>query len=151
MDELTSNKLVINHHSKVEMRSAAGWAKFLAIVGFIFSGLIILFGLILVPVVAGFNTSDTATPLTATSATVLIVFYLLMGLLYFLPNFFMFRFAKMTEEALKDNSAVELADAFANLKRTFKFVGILTIVGLAFYLLVIVGAALVASLGMLPG
>jgi len=66
------------------------------------------------------------------------VFYILMALLYFFPCLYLFNFASKMQIALRNNDQDHLNESFKNLKSTFRFVGILTIVSLGLGLLVFV-------------
>ncbi len=150
MEEALSNSIVLNDQGKEEIGSAARWAKFLAILGFVFSGLIIVMGLIIGPIISGISAlSGSESILSAFPTAIFIVFYLALGILYFIPCWFLYKFADNTDKALRRNSTELFTESMINLKRMFKFVGIFTIVILALYLLAIIGVAIGASIGVL--
>ena len=66
------------------------------------------------------------------------VFILLMVLLYFFPCLYLFRFATRMQTALRTNDQQQLVSSFANLKSTFKYLGIVTIIFIAFYALMFI-------------
>jgi uncharacterized membrane protein (DUF485 family) len=65
--------------------------------------------------------------------------------LYFFPCLFLFRFASKMKHALAANDQAQLNTSFQNLKSLFRFVGILTIIFLAFYAIAIVFGLLGAA------
>lgn len=67
-----------------------------------------------------------------------LVIFVLFAMLYFYPCLFLYRFARETNVALKENDQEALSDGFANLKSTFRYVGVLTLAILCFYLLAII-------------
>ncbi|TAL51203.1 MAG: hypothetical protein EPN92_00945 [Chitinophagaceae bacterium] len=146
--------LSIDPSSKAHLAEAARWARFLAIVGFILCGLIVVLGIFAGSVFstmmgrmgggefgdAGFSTSGFATMLS--------VIYICMALLYFFPCLFLFRFANHMKAALASNEQETLNSSFQNLKKMFRFVGILMIIVLAFYAIaLIIGIVAGATMG----
>ena len=75
------------------------------------------------------------------------VLYIIIALIYFFPCLFLFRFATKTKAALAANDQEVLNASFQNLKASFRYVGIITIVLLAFWVL----ALLVGLLGVAAG
>ena len=144
--------LSIDPMTKSYLSETAKWARFLAIVGFIITGLIVLAG-IFFSTFFGYLMRSTGNDLggslgamggamTAVAST----FYILIALFYFFPCLFLFRFANRMRTALASNSQQDLNTSFQNLKSLFKFVGILTVVFLAIYALAIIFGIIGASL-----
>ena len=76
---------------------------------------------------------------------VMAFYYIVIALIYFFPCLFLFRFATKMKVALASNDQETLNTSFQNLKATFRYMGIVTIVMLVFFLL----AFLVAFLGVM--
>ena len=127
------------------LSESAKWAKFLAIVGFVFCGLFAVLALF-----AGSFTSTAFGSLGGSagmSGIFVILIYLGIAALYFFPCLFLFHFANKMQRALRQNDQGSLTDSFRNLKSCYKFLGILMIVILAFYAIaIIVGMLAAASL-----
>ncbi len=70
--------------------------------------------------------------------------YVLMGLLYFFPIYYLFRFSAQVRPALASKNPQDLESALENLKSHYKFIGILMIVMISIYVL-IGGGALIAT------
>ncbi|MCB0851229.1 MAG: hypothetical protein KDD63_03225, partial [Bacteroidetes bacterium] len=63
-----------------------------------------------------------------------------MGLLYFMPSLYMYRFATKTRAGIDSFSSEQLTEGMMNLKSLFKFMGITTIIVMGLYAMFIVFA-----------
>lgn len=131
--------LSIDPISRNHLWDAARWAKFLAIVGFIVCGLVVVVGIFTGSV---FETAMQRAELrdgrfqdTRGLGVLAAIFYILFALLYFFPCLFLFHFATKMKTALMSNDQDTLNGSFQNLKKTFRYIGILTIIVLVFYVL----------------
>ncbi|MCX2742198.1 DUF5362 family protein [Pontibacter anaerobius] len=127
----------INPPSAGYLQEIAKWGKFLAIVGFVMIGFMVVAGLF-----AGAAMGSLFFPQESVGGAAGIIgggffafFYLLFALLYFFPVLYLYRFSGKMQDALRLQNEELLTTSFANLKSLFKFVGILTIVMLSFYVL----------------
>ncbi len=147
-DFSTSDALNITPAMRNNFSEIARWAKFLAIIGFVGIGLTVIFALII-----GLFMNSLSNELVAAagmiSTTALMIAYLLIAALYFFPILYLFRFAGKMQLALKTNDNEELQASFANLKSMFKFIGILTIIVLGFYVLAIIGSTVFGAFATL--
>lgn len=128
--------LTIDPNSKVHLSEAARWARFLAIVGFVLCGLIVIFGVFFGSYIGlmmpGNEFEDSG--LTSSAFGAFMAVYCIMGaLLYFFPCLFLFRFANHMRASLVSNDQETLNKSFQNLKIMLRYLGILTIIVLAFY------------------
>ena len=132
--------LSIDPVSKMHLWDTARWAKFLAMMGFIVCGLIVLIGIF-----AGtafemyrmrYDLTDSAKETRGLGALVAIA-YILLGLLGFFPSLFLFHFATKMKMALMSNDQNTLNTSFQNLKKTLRYVGVVTIILLVFFLIAI--------------
>lgn len=130
--------LKITDQAKSFILETAKWAKFLAIVGFVFIGLMVLGAFFML--IAG-----ASLPGMGGAGAGVGVMYLLMALLYFFPTYYLFIFANKIKVGLTQSSQNDVDAGFENLKSTFKFMGILMIIVLGIYALFIV-IALIAAL-----
>ncbi|AMM52805.1 hypothetical protein TH61_07135 [Rufibacter sp. DG15C] len=135
--------------------ATAKWGKFLAIVGFVMIGFLILLGIFGGSFMGAVMNSSmeanggAANPLAGAMGAFFAVFYLLFAVLYFFPVLYLYKFSTRMQTGLraKDEGLVE--SSFENLKSLFKFMGVLTAVILGFYGLIIVfglGVAGVATM-----
>lgn len=154
MEQPTSSTLFslsIDPVTKAHLYEAARWAKFLAVVGMIFMGLMlafVIFASSMLPAAMGGIDPDygaQATPLAGFSGIFFIVYFVVIALIYFFPLWFTLKFANQMKTALNGNDQEALNASFLNLKKCYRFLGILTIIGLAIFALAfvfgIIGAA----------
>lgn len=126
-------KLCITPDGSSYLKTSAKWGTFLAILGFIGSGIMVFVALLMLII----------SPLSKLSSTLglpmslLGVVYLLLAILYFFPAYYLYNFADKTKIALDTNNQDVLDDSLKNLKKMFKFIGIMTIVLIATYLIMI--------------
>lgn len=122
-------ELQIDTVANAHLSSTAKWAKFISIVGFVMSALFVL--------VAIFAKSFFSSILAGgyINSSVFTVTYLIIALLFFLPNLFLFNYSSKMLHALAGNDQESLAGSFAQLKAYFKFIGILMIICIAMYAL----------------
>lgn len=142
----------IDTASRAHLSEAAKWAKFLAIVGFVVCGLIVIAGIFagsFLSVMSGAYSDEYrgSTALTSGMGAVMAVMYIGMAILFFFPYLFLFRFANQMKSALNTNDQQTLNSSFQNLKVMFRYVGILTIVLLSFYALAILMVIVTAASG----
>ena len=142
LNEIKEEHLSLNSTMIHILTSIAKWTKFFAILGFITCALIVLFGFFytsvmssfysLMPQQAGAN-NDLAIQMMGKIPPYMAIIYILIALLYFFPSYYLFQFSTKMKLALStyDNSTLE--KAFTYLKSHYKFVGVLTIIGLSFY------------------
>ena len=123
------------------LNEASPWLRFMGIIGFIVSGLLVLGGvisLIIMPFSASlFEAVPDAfflsaffgsyAPIMAVNALYLIG----VGALVFFPALFTYRFGLSIRGYFQTNSEQDLEQAFKNNKSLWKFNGIMTIIGLA--------------------
>jgi len=135
---------------KSHLSEAARWGKFLAIVGFVMCGLIVLGGIIVATTVGSVERtygSDIGTSISSSFSSAFIFIYIVVAVLYFFPCLFLLRFSNKMKSALAADNQADLTASFQNLKVLLRYVGILIIIVLAIYLL----AILFVGLGMQMG
>ncbi len=144
--EQTDRQLIINTDGKQNLTTTAKWSNFLAIVGFVMVAFMALIGvaILLISPVAGDYEDFQAFEFI--SFSVLGILYIIIGVVYFFPSYFLLLFAKKTRNALKYDSQHNLNEGLSYLKKLAKFVGILTIISLALTLFIIPLAFLSAGL-----
>ena len=136
--------LSIDQTSKNHLAEAARWAKFLAIMGFIMCGLIILVGIFAGSLFATLSNrpynrfdNEIGTSVRAGYTVVMAVAYIIFAVLYFFPCLFLFHFAVKMKTALLTDSQEMLNTSFQNLKKMFRYVGIMTIIVLGLYIILL--------------
>jgi hypothetical protein len=122
-----------------ELLTTAGkWGRFLAILGFIGCGLMLLGGIIFLAFVPRM-------PGVGSEASLLVLIYVLGAVLYFLPTLYLYRFSAAAIDTGRTGSPEDLYNAALNIKKLLKFTGIMVIVVIGLYILAIVGAILFAA------
>lgn len=132
-DFTTSDDVKITKESKEFLLTAAKWANFLSITGFIGIGLVAVLYLVMTGKFGGFGIQS--------------LFSLAMIGVYIFPTLYMFRFAKNIREGLNTTQQYRIEEGFENLNAMFKFLGIFTIIILSLYLLIF----LIALVGLSAG
>ncbi|WP_205511465.1 DUF5362 family protein [Longitalea arenae] len=142
-------ELQVDQQSISYLGETARWARFLSIVGFVLCGLMIIFALFAGSILTTFarlGNRDALTSNMGLGGAFVSLVYIVIALLYFFPCLYLFNFSGKMQMALRNNDQTHLNASFANLKSCFKFVGILTIVFLSFYLLGTIVVVSVASM-----
>ena len=147
MDQQNQNlfELQLDQPSTGYLGEAAKWAKFLAILGFIFCAFMVIAALFAGSMMSSMMSSAGGFG-TMFGGGFVTVLYLLFAALYFFPCLFLYRFASQIQDAIHNNEQAKLQGSFRSLKSFFRFVGILTIIAIAFYILAIF-AVLVIGVG----
>lgn len=122
---VTLNQLEISSRILTNLNETAGWAKFLAICGFIFLIILGSMGFIIELFISAYLPEDAQSEFPTGTMT---AFYLFFAALYLLPVIYLYRFSTKTKLALKHRTQQQLEEAFANIKAHYKFIGILMII-----------------------
>lgn len=132
----------IDEEAKGYLLDTARWTKFLAIVGFVCIGILILAGAFMSSILGSFSRQ------IGSSATIpggiMVVVYIVIGVLYFFPTYYLFKFSTQVKPALLTANQSGFNHALSNLRNAFRFIGILTLIILCFYAL----AFIIAGMGM---
>jgi ABC-type Na+ efflux pump permease subunit len=129
--------LIIDLPIESFLKETIKWGKFIAIIGFVFTGIIAMVGLVLL--IAGGSTLDYR--FTPRFGFIVGPIYMVSALLYFFPSRFLYRFCRDVKTALSEHDQEALTVGFESLKSNFKFWGILLIVMIVFYAVVLGAAA----------
>lgn len=138
-------ELQVDHESTSYLKEAARWAKFLAIIGFIFCGLFVIMGLFAGSIIGTMYSSMGIGTGGAVGGAFFSIIYILVALLYFFPCLYTFNFAKKMQVALANNDQAQLNQSFKNLKSCYRFLGILMVICLCFWGLGVIFAVIGAA------
>lgn len=139
--------LSIDPVTKEHLSETAKWARFLAILG-----MISLVLLLILMAFSAFQMNSTLSSLedmdpdaTTTGPSefmgvFMAIYSIVIAVIWFFPLLYLLRFATRMRSALSGNDQQALNESFQNLKRTMRYVGIVTIIGMALMLLGIVMA-----------
>jgi len=140
------DELRIDNASKLFLAEAAKWTTFLAILGYIGISLMVIAALFMMTLGASMSTGNSMMPFGG--GIVFSLVYLVFAALYFIPINYLYRFGSNMKSALRSNNQTELTKAFEYLKSHYKFIGILTIIVFALYILAIFGVMIAGMSGM---
>lgn len=135
------SRIYLDDQALVHLNETRNWTFFLAILGFIVIGLMILAGIIISLVFTSLNTPK--------MPGILGIFYpfifIIMGVLYFFPSYFLFQFSKYTSMTLRERSTELFSKAMKFLKYYYRYTGILVIIVIGFYVIFFVVALIMGS------
>jgi hypothetical protein len=140
------DELRIDNAGKLFLTEAARWTTFLAILGYIGIGFMVIAALFMMTVGASMSSYKSIMPMGGGLLFSLI--YLAFAALYFFPVNYLYKFASNMKSALRSNNQAELTKAFEYLKSHYKFIGILTIIVFGLYILAIFGAMIAGISGI---
>ena len=123
--ESEQNKL--SKYAIYQLGEIGKWTKFLAIIGFIFIGLMVVLGFYMGSFMSKIN------PAVPYPSYMFTFIYLVLGLIYFFPILYLFKFSMHLKRSLSAKDPSQLDSAFSNLNAHYKYVGILAIIVLAIY------------------
>jgi len=148
--------LGIDNISKSHLSEAAKWARFLAICGFIFLGLMIIYGVAMSFLIVNMantmsqaDSSPSENSLQSMMRIGMVIFYIVFAVIAFFPYYFLLRFANKMKAALISNDQDALNGSFQNLKILYRYMGILMIISLV---LIVFGIlSMLATVAMVSG
>lgn len=118
---------------------AAKWGKFLAILGFIIAGLLILGGIAMSFVLNKVSGPDELIPInTPFSPAIFSVIFVVVAVIYLIPIIFLNTFSNNAIKAVNLGSTEKMTASFRNLKNLFVFIGASTVVLLTLYTLALI-------------
>lgn len=149
----------LTNESAQLLMKAAGWAKFLAIVGFIVYGLIIIGSIIGASTMSRIGTQIANNPAMYRGMHLYnnmgmfswgyAITLIIVALIYFIPLYFLYRFGARTQEAFRNGDATILTEGFHGLKNFFMIMGIFIIITIVFTILgLIIGMTRAGVCGM---
>lgn len=146
--------MVLSADAKYFLHTAGKWANFLSILGFIFTGLIVLLAFFvgtLMGFISRFNPAASPESTIATTGVsgVVTVVYLGIGVLYFFISYYLNRFAIYIKRGVVFNSSGDATKAFQNLKSHYKLIGIIAIIAISIYVLAFIFIIIAAASGIL--
>ena len=136
--------LKLTGESRANLGSTSKWAMFLAILGFVSIGVMVIFGFFFG---IFFSMISKETMPHGFPSYLFGLIYLILGAIYFFPILYLYRFSSFIKKALLNNDSEEMDKAFSNLKAHYKFMGILMIVVLGIYVLVFAGMIIGGIIG----
>lgn len=143
---MEENQLLVSTEMKSDLLSISRWTKFLAILGFIGIGFMLIAAFIMIVssvIMSSYIYKDTLL------MVIIAIFYLIFAVVYFFPVLYLMRSAIDLGKGVNDHNNELLASAIKNLKAHFKYMGIMIIATIGLYIIIVIGVVLYASMGML--
>ncbi len=140
---LLNTDLHVDYLAGSHLRETAKWAKFLAIVGFVICGILIIVAIFAGTFLGtmGGGLGSPATP-SFLGAGFLSAIYIVIAVIYFVLSLFLYRFANKMQVALLSTDQDNFNVALYNLKLVYRITGIIVLVYLA-----IVAIAMIFGIG----
>lgn len=138
MENLTSPQenaapIVINEEIKSYLLETSKWGKFMAIVGYVGMGLLVVLAIVtMVGLTALGGLAHTGFPIG-----IMGLFYIGFAVLYYFPVTYLYKFSVQMKQGINSGEEFSVISGFQNLKSLFKFMGIMLIVIISIYALVL--------------
>lgn len=130
--------LSLDSTSTGHLKETASWARLLAIVGMVMCVLMVLMGIFASMAMSKATSEfdgEFGSSASAGLGVTMMVTYIIVALIYFFPCLFTLRFANYIRTAINANDQLALNEGLRNLKATFRYMGIITIIFIAFFVL----------------
>jgi len=150
---LPEPELVLIPQARYYLHTAGRWANFLGILGFVFTGFIVLQAIFIggafshLQQYQGLLSYGSGSPsmygdIIAIIVTVVRVTCVLTAVVCFFFSYYLYQFASQVKKAVLFNDSLQLSTGIESLKSFFKLWGITTIVTIVLYLLIIIGSVI---------
>lgn len=127
-----NENLHLEKDSLFDLDEVRKWTMFLAILGFVMMGLMLILTLFAGSLIPAYADARFGSGVTS---VISVVFTIIILVIYFFPIYYLFRFSTYMKGAIEKKSSWDLKFAFRNLLSHYRFVGVLTIIFLSLYLI----------------
>lgn len=127
--------LSIDPVTKANLYETAKWARFLALVGFVFLVIMIISGVLVSITLSRFEGTIDSSGMMGVAGPSVAMLYIIFAAIAFFPLMYTLRFANQMRGALNGNDQALLNAAFQNLKVCLRYLGIVTIITLVLFAL----------------
>lgn len=136
---MENQSLDLDQQAVDALRESAKWSMFLSILGFIGVGLLLIAAIFMGSVMTMITGAavDGLNPLGAIKGIISVV-YLVFAVIYFIPVYYLFKYASGMKNALNVKDSNLVSNAFVNLKQHHKILGIMVIVIISIYIVIFV-------------
>jgi hypothetical protein len=129
----------LDERSKAYLLETTRWTKFLAILGFISIGFLILMAFVMLM-------SDSYSGLSYTLGKMgSFLYFVIMAALYFFPAYSLIRFSGLMKSGLQTDNIESITEGFRHQRNLFKYMGIISIIFIVIILLAIILAGIFAA------
>jgi uncharacterized membrane protein YjgN (DUF898 family) len=160
MAETSQNSLFelsFDHESIDHLTETARWGKFLAVVGFVGCGLIVVMAFVIGAIFSsslfsnfpGYSNQIGANAFGFLGGAMIGGIYTVLAAVYFFPCLFLYKFSVRMKAALNTSDQVKLNQSLKAQKYLFRYVGIVTVIGVVLGVIEILVFGVVALLAVL--
>ena len=146
--EENKKKIELNEVAIDALRVSAKWSLFLAIMGFIGIGFMIIAAIFISSIMG--ELPDNGNPVLALKGFIGVI-YIVLAALYFPPVYYLFKYATDMKTALQNQDSTEVGDALNYLKSHHRYLGISIIVIISLYFLMIIGVVITSIMAASKG
>ena len=149
LDEQMNTGTEITARARSFIQSTSPWLRFIGIFGMVISVLIIIMAFVVI-FSGGLLSSlfDQMPGMSGFPLTIFGIIYLLLGALMFFLNFLLFKAGNGYKNFVQTNRIESLEDALGRQKTYWTIVGVLTLIGVMFYALAIIGGIIAGLVAM---
>lgn len=134
---ISDSGLVITPSIRNFLSQSARWGKFMAIVGLVGMGLMIIAILLGGGTMLAMMTGSNELSGFGAGGTLFMLLYVVFLALFIMPFIYLYNFSTKVQTALRDDNQTVLTDAFENHKSLFKFYGVFTAIFIGFYAIIL--------------
>lgn len=137
-----SQQLQVDDTVRANMLEMGRWGKFLAIVGFISMGLMILMGLFMLTAMSkvtmpasefGDAPMATGSAFGSMMGGAMFFIYIILAALYFYPTYALYKYSVLVKRGINTEDQFTFNKAFGYLRGCFKYLGILVLIMICIY------------------
>lgn len=133
-----NNSGSLSDEAKGYLGETAKWAKFIAIVNFVFIGFMVLGSFSVGAIFSSVPEMADNPAFAMLSGGMIAAVYLIFSAIWFIPTLYIYQFATKTQRALRLNDEPLMTEAFGKMKSHYKFWGIFMAILVGFYALMFV-------------
>lgn len=135
----STQNLIVTDVVKDYLLETAKWAKFIAIIGFVMVGLMLVMALFMGSIMASLAAfSPEAGMMPAIGGGFFTVIYILIAAVYFIPIKYLFDFSRKVKSAIEIKDQNLFTEAMMKLKSHYKFIGVLMLIIVSLYVIMFV-------------
>lgn len=138
-NERTIFGLTVDELAKIHLGETAKWGKFFAIIGFLGIAAMILIGALMMAYPSLFYPVSLDPETDRKNMVFDVIGLFIVAVMYFFPCYFTLNFSNKLKTAIRTEDAYSLNEAFRNLKITFRYIGVLTIIFLVLIFIGLIG------------
>jgi len=139
----TNNQNIeITQVTKMIFLETAKWAKFLAILGFVGIGILVIAGFFMGALMSSLDQMNdyraSTNPFGMIGGAFFVILYTLMALVYYFPIKYLYDFSTKVKKAFEIQDQLLFNEAILKLKSHYKYIGILMFIVFSLYILMMV-------------